>query len=187
MPCFGDTDSFSSVSSNTFSVGDEFRMEEDMLDGLGDNDDGGGISVHIKGLDGVDIAAGDSSQGKLSVVMPEMINKAVWHIRMAKAWRHFLRDSVTAANLDTNINVTHYDKLYVFICDYAQNIELPFLGDQQPGGLTALLPKVSMSLEWWIWLINIMMLFNRYVSTCTPMCIQKRRMIRVATMLLLSE
>jgi hypothetical protein len=31
MPCFGDTDSLSSVSSNTFSVGDEFRMEDDML------------------------------------------------------------------------------------------------------------------------------------------------------------
>ena len=34
-PCFGETDSLSSVSSNTFSVGDEFMMEEDLLDDLG--------------------------------------------------------------------------------------------------------------------------------------------------------
>ena len=132
-PCFGDTDSLSSVSSNIFSVVDEFRIEEDMLDGLGDNDDGGGISVHIEGLGGVDIAVGDSSKRKLSVVTPELINKAVRHVRTAKAQRHYLRDSVTAANLDSNINATHYDKHYVFICDYAQSIELPFLGYQQPG------------------------------------------------------
>jgi hypothetical protein len=116
-------------------------MEEDMRDGLGDNDDGGGISVHQEGLDGVDIAAGDSSKRKLSVVMPEMINKAVRHVRMAKAQHYYLRDSVTAANLDANINATHYDKHYVFICDYAQNIEVPFLGDQQPGETYYLSPK----------------------------------------------
>ena len=35
----------------------------------------------------------------------------------------------------------HSDKHYVFICDYAQNIELPFLGDQQPGDTYYLTPK----------------------------------------------
>ncbi len=84
VPCSGDTDSLSSVSSNTFSVGDEFRMEEDMLDELSDNDDGEGICVGIEGLDGVEIEVGDSSDRKLTVVMPEMINKAVRHVRMAK-------------------------------------------------------------------------------------------------------
>ena len=85
VPCFGDTVSLSSVSSNTFSVGYEFRMEEDMHDRLGDNADGVGISVHIDGRDGVDIEIGDSFKRKLSVVTPEMINKAVRHVRMAKA------------------------------------------------------------------------------------------------------
>jgi len=29
--------------------------------------------------------------------------------------------------------VRYAKKQYVFICDYAQNIELPFLGERQPG------------------------------------------------------
>ena len=37
-------------------------------------------------------------------------------------------------------HANHSDKHYVFICDYAQSIELSFLGDQQPG-LTTSLPK----------------------------------------------
>ena len=50
-------------------------------------------------------------------------------------------DNVTAANLVTNINATHSDKHYVFICDYIQNIELPFLRDQEPGEIYYLAPK----------------------------------------------
>ena len=73
VPCSGDTDSLSSVSSNTFSVGDEFRMEEDMLDELSGNDDGEGICVGIEGLYGVEIEVGDSSDRKLTVVMPKCL------------------------------------------------------------------------------------------------------------------
>jgi hypothetical protein len=117
-----DIDSLSSVSSNTFSVGDKFRSEEDMLDELGDNDGGKRICVAIEGLDGVEIEVGESSIRKFTVVMPEMISKAVWHVRMAKGQWHYLRDRVAAANQDTNINATHYDKHYVCICGYTQKI-----------------------------------------------------------------
>lgn len=50
-----------SVSSNTFSVEDKFRIEEDSLDGFGDNDDGEGVAVVIEAFDGVDIKVGESS------------------------------------------------------------------------------------------------------------------------------
>jgi hypothetical protein len=59
--------------------------------------------VAIERHDGVEIEVGESSNRRLTVVMPEMINKAVQHVRMAKAQRHFLRDRVAAA-LDTNIS-----------------------------------------------------------------------------------
>ncbi len=116
-------------------------MEEDTPDGLGDGSDGEGIIDVIEGIDVIDAEVGDSVDRKLSVVTPEMINKAVRHVKTAKAHQQYLRDSVTAANLDININAMHSDKHYVFICDYAQNIELPFLGDQQPGDTYYLTPK----------------------------------------------
>jgi hypothetical protein len=156
-----------------------------MLDELSDNDDGEGICVGIEGLDGVEIEVGDSSDRKLTVVMPEMINKAVRHVRMAKAQRHYLRDRVAAANLDTNINATHYDKHYVFICDYAQNIEVPFLGDQQPGETYYLSPKS-------VYVFGMVDMAHKYNDVVQSVgehlhthCIPKRRVIRGATMLLL--
>jgi hypothetical protein len=52
---------------------------------------------------------------------------------MVKAQRQYLRHCVAEVHLDKNNNATDSDKHYVYIFDYAQNIELPFLGDQQPG------------------------------------------------------
>ena len=97
-------------------------MEEDTPDGLGDCNDGEEIVDVIEGIDVIDTEVGDSVNRKLSVVKPKMTNKAVWHVKTAKAQRQYLRDSVTAAILDTNINAIHSDKHFVFICDYAQNI-----------------------------------------------------------------
>lgn len=117
----------SSVSSNTFSIRKDFGMEEDILDGLADDNDGEGIFGLKEGLDVVDIEVGDSNNRKLSTVTPEMTNKAVQHIRTAKYQRQCLRYSEIAANLDTNINVNPSNNHYVFICDYTQIIELSFL------------------------------------------------------------
>ena len=47
----------------------------------------------------------------------------------------------TGKSTYSNINANHSDKHYVFICDYAQKIEIPFLGDQQPGDSYYLSPK----------------------------------------------
>ena len=54
VPCFGDIDSLFSLSSNTFSVGEEFIMEENMLDGFEDDNDAEEIFFLIEGLDVVD-------------------------------------------------------------------------------------------------------------------------------------
>ena len=160
MPCTHDTDSLSSVSSNTFSVGEVSSLEEDTPDGLGDHSNGEEIEDVIVGIDFIEAEVGESVDRKLSVVMPEMINKAVRHVRTAKAQRQYLRNCVSAANLDTNINAIHSDKHYVFICDYAQNIELPFLGDQQPGDTYYLTPK-SVYVFGLTWPINTMTLLNQ--------------------------
>ena len=52
-------------------------MEEDMPDELGDCNDGEGISDAIEEIDVIDTEVGDSLNSKLSVVMSEMVNKAV--------------------------------------------------------------------------------------------------------------
>ena len=69
-----------------------------MLDGFGDNDDGEGVESTLEGLDVVDIDVGQSLHRALSVITPDMINKAVQHVMTAKAQRQYLRDSVTAAS-----------------------------------------------------------------------------------------
>jgi hypothetical protein len=128
-PCFGDADSLSSVSSNTKSVGDEFEMEEVTHDeyNYDDNIDG---AVQ---LDGIDEIAVDNNAMTCPAIPPDMIEKSVRHVHTAKAKRQYLRDCVADSQVDVNNNASHAEKHYVFICDFAQNIELPFLGDQQPG------------------------------------------------------
>lgn len=62
-------------------------------------------------------------------------------VRTVKAqWQH-LMDCIAEMPLNNDINGTDSDKHYVFIWDYAQNIKLPFLGDQQPGETYFLSPK----------------------------------------------
>lgn len=41
---------------------------------------------------------------------------------------------------DVKYNVPHSEKRYVFICDYSQNMEAPFLGFTQPGDTYYLTP-----------------------------------------------
>ena len=52
-----------------------------------------------------------------------------------KAW------TTRCCTLDSNINANHFDKHHEPICGYTQNIEIPFLGDQQPGEAYHLSPK----------------------------------------------
>ena len=54
---FGETDLLSSVSSNTFSVGDEFVMEEDLLDDLGADDDEAGVGLTLDGINLLNVEA----------------------------------------------------------------------------------------------------------------------------------
>ena len=110
-------------------------MEEDSLDNLGANDDEAGVGLTLDGIDLLDVRVQESR--RLSVITPEMMAKSVRHVRTAKAQRQYLWANLLDARLDSNINANHSDKHYVFICDYAQNIELPFLGDTQSNLLTS--------------------------------------------------
>jgi len=92
-------------------------------------------------LDGMDMVAVENNTNNISAITPEMIEKSVRHVHTAKAQRQCLHDCVADSRLDINNNASHVKKHYVFICDYVQNIELPFLGDQQPGETYYLTPK----------------------------------------------
>ncbi len=117
--------------------------------------------------------------------MPEMINMTVQYVWIAKAQWQYLMDNVTAANLVTNISATHSDKQYVFIRDYIQNIELPFLRDQEPGEIYYLAPKS-------VYILGMVDMAHKYNDVVQSVGEQwhthvysERRVIRVVTMLLL--
>jgi hypothetical protein len=122
----GRSDSLSSASSNTKSVGDEFEMEEVTHDEYNYDDN---IDGAVR-LDGIDEIAVDNNAMKCVAITPNMIEKSLRHVCTAMAQRQYLHDCVADSKVDVNNNASHAEKHYIFICDYAQNMELPFLGDQ---------------------------------------------------------
>ena len=108
-----------------------------------------GVVYYAKGdgfaLDGIvlveaKVGAQESSRRE-SVFTLVMITKFAWHVRTAKAQREYLRDHVADACLGSNINVNHHDKHYIYICDYAQNMEISSSGDINLKRLTTCLTK----------------------------------------------
>ncbi len=136
-------------------------MEEDTPDGLGDHSNGEEIEDVIVGIDLIEAEVGESVDRKLSVVTPEMIDKAVRHVKTAKAQRQYLRDSVTAANLDTNIMQFILISIMFLSVTTPRILNYLFLEISSQEILTTSLPKVSMSLEWLTWPINTMILLNQ--------------------------
>jgi hypothetical protein len=62
-----------------------------------------------------------------------MILKSVCHVRTASAQRRYLKTAIARARADLINNIRHEDRHYCLIGDYAQNLGLPFLGQDQPG------------------------------------------------------
>lgn len=62
-----------------------------------------------------------------------IIVEASIHVRMASKQREVVNEKIDKARRDSERDVHHRDRTYTFICDYAQNMELPWFGENQPG------------------------------------------------------
>jgi hypothetical protein len=57
------------------------------------------------------------------------------HVLQAKDMSNYIKKVTEAAILCRSLEVIHKDREYVLVCDYAQNMPLPYYGRGQPGGI----------------------------------------------------
>ncbi len=62
-----------------------------------------------------------------------MLLEAAAHIKMARAQRAFYQAKVALAVKDATAKKDHLRKVYAFVLDYGQNMELPIYNMEQPG------------------------------------------------------
>ena len=62
-----------------------------------------------------------------------MLLEAAIHIKMARAQRALYRAKVAQAVQDATAKKDHSEKVYTFVVDYGQNMELPSYNSEQPG------------------------------------------------------
>jgi hypothetical protein len=62
-----------------------------------------------------------------------MLLEAAIHIKMARVQRALYRSKVAQAVQDATAKKDHSEKVYTFIVDYGQNMELPSYNSEQPG------------------------------------------------------
>ena len=124
-----DTESLTTVSRNTNSEAvDEEWVEEN--------------TIYDDDMIGVDISfdKGVYSELKEKTITEDEIHASVRHVRSAKAQRLYLRNAIANAVADLTNNKHHSERHYVFIGDYSQNLEVPFMGSEQPGETYYLTP-----------------------------------------------
>ena len=62
-----------------------------------------------------------------------LIKEASEHVKMASAQQKLVSNKIELARSDGKNQVPHRDRTYTLIVDYAQNMELPWFGETQPG------------------------------------------------------
>ena len=125
-----DTESLTAVSRNTNSEADEEERVEENI-------------IYDDDMIGVDISFDDEgvySELKEKTITEDEIHASVRHVRSAKAQRWYLRNAIANAVADLTNNKHHSERHYVFIGDYSQNLEVPFMGSEQPGETDYLTP-----------------------------------------------
>lgn len=90
--------------------------DDDGGDGNGDDDDGGANN-------NADMATG---------MMEDMISQASAHVNAARAMRAYVNEMAAKAKQDRENNVRHSKRQYTIVMDYAQNLDLPHFGNEQP-------------------------------------------------------
>jgi hypothetical protein len=62
-----------------------------------------------------------------------MLVEAAEHIKMVRAQRALYQAKVELAVQDATVNKDHMDRVYTFVVDFGQNMELPSYRGEQPG------------------------------------------------------
>lgn len=70
-----------------------------------------------------------------------LVQKAYEHVEAARTMRLTIDQRIEDAQNDENIDMEHENRNYCLIVDYAQNLELPHLGEEQPGEIYYYSPK----------------------------------------------
>ena len=63
----------------------------------------------------------------------EKISRAAYHVAQAAAQRMLANKKINEACEDFQNSVQHSRRRYTFVCDYCQNMQLPYFGKEQPG------------------------------------------------------
>jgi hypothetical protein len=109
--------------------------DDDGSDDNEEDDDNGeeeGTADSSLGVD-VNLNALEASWRKSDDERELMLLEAAIHIKMARAQRALCRAKVAQAVQDATAEKDHSEKVYTFVVDYGQNMELPIYNSEQPG------------------------------------------------------
>ena len=81
------------------------------------------------------------SVAESTAAMEKAILDAADHVRRARAMRAFVNEKIDSCRQHRQQGVQHSDRIYTFIADFCQNMELPYFGKEQPGDTYYLTPS----------------------------------------------
>jgi len=113
---------------------DDNAEKQQSVDATNDHDNGeeGTADSSLGGVD-VNLNAPEASWRKSDEERELMLLEAAIHIKMARAQRALYRAKVAQAVQDATAEKDHSEKVYTFVVDYGQNMELPSYNSEQPG------------------------------------------------------
>jgi hypothetical protein len=81
----------------------------------------------------VDLSPPEAASRKVDEEREMMLLDTATHIKMARAQRALYQAKVELAVQDATAKMDHSRRVYTFIVDYGQNMELPIYNKKQPG------------------------------------------------------
>ena len=113
---------------------DDNAKKQQSVDATNDHDNGeeGTADSSLGGVV-VNLNAPEASWRKSDEERELMLLEAAKHIKMARAQRALYRAKVAQAVQDATAKKDHSEKVYTFVVDYGQNMELPSFNSEQPG------------------------------------------------------
>ena len=103
---------------------------------LDDNDGNDGVNIDDDAVSPTDPNIPKNSECATATVAEErevLLLECAIHIRMAHAQRSLYQVKVSEAIASAKAGAAHENRIYTFVVDYGQNMELPIYNFQQPG------------------------------------------------------
>ena len=110
----------------------EGEHNNDDLSTIGSNDSKDITNLGC-GLESMDLNPPESASTREDKEMELMLLEAAAHIKMARAQRALYQAKVELAVRDATANKDQLRRVYTFVVDYGQNMELPISNKEQPG------------------------------------------------------